>query len=77
MTIIFRHDHNQAVRTPRLREDYRIPGADQTKLLNVYRVKSVFRPKPSCQSRRQLGINPDLSCRFNIVTFTHFLPMLV
>jgi hypothetical protein len=75
--IIFCDDHNQAVCTPGLRENDRIAGAQQTQFLDVDRVKAVFRSQPSCQSRRQLGINPDLSCRGNRVTFAHSAAILV
>ena len=72
-----RYDHNQAVCTPGPRENYRIAGAQQTQFLDVYCVKAVFRSKPSCQIRRQLGINPDLSWRCDLVTFAHFAAILV
>ena len=70
--IVLRYDHNRAVGTPGSREDYWIAGAQQTQFLDVYRVNAVFRPKPSCQSCRQLSINPDLSWRCDGVTFAHF-----
>jgi hypothetical protein len=69
--IILRYDHNQAVCTPGPSENYRISGADQPQFLDVYRIKAVLRSKPSSQSRWQLGINPDLSRRCNVVTFVH------
>ena len=75
--IVFRYDHNQAACTPGSPENYWIAGAQQAQFLDVYRVNALFRSKPSCQSWRQLGINPDLSWRCDLVTLAHFAAILV
>src|SRR6266498_6075956 len=38
--IIFRYDHNQAICTPRPRENYRIACMEKTQFFDVYRVKA-------------------------------------